>query len=162
MKKLIFAFVIFQILSCSKEKKGNYDKDKIIAEISEMFDNYHNDIRNDGLIAEFKYLDSSTNFFWVPPNYKSALSYDSVRSILTLNSKSIKIANFSWDKIEIFPLSEKIASYSGIVNSIITNTSDSTTTFQIIESGTVIKKKDGWKMLNGQSAILPNNIKLKE
>ncbi|WP_298760461.1 hypothetical protein [uncultured Psychroserpens sp.] len=162
MKKIIIAFVIFQVLSCSKEKKDNYDKDKIIDEISEMFDNYHNDIRNDGLTAEFKYLDSTKSFFWVPPNYESALSYDSVKSILSLNSKSIKTANFSWHKVEFFPLSEKIASYSGIVNSEITDTTDSTATFQIIESGTVIKRKNDWKILNGQSAILPNNIKLKE
>jgi len=37
------------------------------------------------------------------------------------------------------------------------DTSGVKSSVQIIESGTVIKRKDGWKLLSGQSATLTTN-----
>ena len=113
-----------------------------------------NDIRQDGLTAEFKYLDQSTDFFWVPPGDKSSLSYDSVRKILESNAKSFQAIEFNWDTLQVFPLSDKIANYSGIVKGSMIDTSGIKSSVLIIESGTVIKRSDGWKLLSGQSAIL--------
>ncbi|MCH8872622.1 hypothetical protein IH824_07605 [candidate division KSB1 bacterium] len=156
MIKQIFGIVILMTLtSCSQADKLNEsEKELIINDVIEMFGNYHNDIRKDGLTAEFKYLDQSTDFFWVPPGYKSALSYDSVRQILEINAKSFQAIEFNWDTLQVFPLSDKIANYSGIVKGSMIDTSGIKSSVIIIESGTVIKRSDGWKLLSGQSAIL--------
>ena len=156
MIKQIFGIVILMTLtSCSQTDKLNEsEKELIINDVIEMFGNYHNDIRQDGLTAEFKYLDQSTDFFWVPPGYKSALSYDSVRQILEINAKSFQAIEFNWDTLQVFPLSDKIANYSGIVKGSMIDTSGIKSSVIIIESGTVIKRSDGWKLLSGQSAIL--------
>lgn len=156
MIKQIFGIVILMTLtSCSQTDKLNEsEKELIINDVIEMFGNYHNDIRQDGLTAEFKYLDQSSDFFWVPPGYKSALSYDSVRQILEINAKSFQAIEFNWDTLQVFPLSDKIANYSGIVKGSMIDTSGTKSSVIIIESGTVIKRSDGWKLLSGQSAIL--------
>ena len=156
MIKQIFGIVILMTLtSCSQNDKLNEsEKELIINDVIEMFGNYHNDIRQDGLTAEFKYLDPSTDFFWVPPRYKSALSYDSVRQILEINAKSFQAIEFNWDTLQVFPLSDKIANYSGVVKGSMIDTSGIKSSVIIIESGTVIKRSDGWKLLSGQSAIL--------
>ncbi len=156
MIKQIFGIVILMTLtSCSQTDKLNEsEKELIINDVIEMFGNYHNDIRKDGLTAEFKYLDQSSDFFWVPPGYKSALSYDSVRQILEINAKSFQAIEFNWDTLQVFPLSDKIANYSGIVRGSMIDTFGIKTSVLIIESGTVIKRSDGWKLLSGQSAIL--------
>jgi hypothetical protein len=144
--------------SCNpKQSSDNLDKTLVTSEVKAMFDNYHNDIKAGGLTAEFKYLDQSNEFFWVPPGYTSALSYDSVRAILENNSKLYLVIDFHWDTLQIFPLTNSIASYSGIVEGTMTDTSGVKSTVRIIESGTVIKSIDGWKLLNGQSAALSPN-----
>ncbi len=143
------------LTSCSQTDNLNEsEKELIINDVIEMFGNYHNDIRKDGLTAEFKYLDQSSDFFWVPPDYKSALSYDSVRQILVINEKSFQAIEFNWDTLQVFPLSDRIANYSGIVKGSMIDTSGTKSSVIIIESGTVIKRSDGWKLLSGQSAIL--------
>ena len=156
MIKQIFGIVILMTLtSCSQTDNLNEsEKELIISDVIEMFANYHNDIRKDGLTAEFKYLDQSSDFFWVPPGYKSALSYDSVRQILEINAKSFQAIEFNWDTLQVFPLSDKIANYSGIVKGSMIDTSGTKSSVIIIESGTVIKRSDGWKLLSGQYAIL--------
>lgn len=143
------------LYSCTEtESTEVFDKDKVKQEVVQMLSDYHEDIRKEGLTAEFKYLDSSENFFWVPPGYESALTYDSVRSILEKNAKAIRSVSFTWDELQVFPLSDKIANYSGIVQGIMTDTAGIESKPKIIESGTVIKRKDSWKLLNGQSAVM--------
>lgn len=151
-------FVLLFLVSCTTSTDLNVaDKEEIIAEVSEMFEAYHNDIRMDGLTAEFAYLDDSEDFFWVPPGYNSALSYDSVRSILLTNAKLFKAVMFAWDTLQIFPLTFDIASYSGIVSGSMTDTTGNVSKVLIIESGTVIRRSDGWKILSGQSAVMEPN-----
>lgn len=153
----IYSFLLILTLFNCKHKAeilNQNNKEIIEREIRQMFNNYHNDIKKDGLKAEFKYLDNSSDFFWVPPGYDSALSFDSVKTILLLNSKFIHSIEFSWDTLQVFPLTNIIANYSGIVNGIMIDTSNTKSTFKIIESGTLIKRKDGWKLLNGQSRNL--------
>ena len=160
-------FIIFLILitlsACNQTTTLNKsEKEQIVHDIVKMFDDYHNDIKKDGLTAEFKYLDQSTDFFWVPPGYKNALSYDSVRTILNKNATSFRAIEFSWDTLQIFPLSYKFANYSGIVKGSMTDTSGIKSSIAIIESGTLVKRSDGWKLLNGQSAVLEPDLKEKQ
>jgi len=154
-KRILYVILIAALTSCSQTKSlDDREKEIVIAEINEMFNNYHKDIKAGGLIAEFKYLDESSDFFWVPLGYVSALSYDSVKSILEINHQSFKSVEFSWESLQVFPLSDEIANYSGVVKGIMTDTSGVINRMRIIESGTVIKRLEGWKLLSGQSAIL--------
>ena len=158
MKLLIVccAFLLTTVFSCKQStKKPSLNKEQITNDVLKMFDNYHNAIKANGLVAEFEYLDKSSDFFWVPPGYSSALSYDSVKSILIQNSKIISGIEFTWDTLQVFPLSQTIANYSGIVNGLMTDSTALKSEFKILESGTLIKREDGWKLLNGQSRNLP-------
>lgn len=148
---LLFA-VIFN--SYGQKALSSESKDAITREIQKMFDNYHNDITKNGLTSEFKYLDESSDFFWVPPGYEKVLDYDTIKKILIENSKAINFIEFSWESIKIFPLTNKIANYSGIAKCVQVDINNNPITFKIIESGTLIKRKDGWKFLNGQSRNL--------
>ena len=123
-----------------------------------MFENYHRDIEKEGLTAEFAYLDHSEDFFWVPPGYQSPLSYDSVRSILEQSARGFTKIQFQWDTLQIVPLSEEIATYTGIVSGTMIDTSATETRVRIIESGKVIKRSSGWKLLCGQSANLNDSL----
>ena len=130
---------------------SNESKKAITLEIKQMFDNFHNDITKNGLTSEFKYLDTSPDFFWVPPGYTETLDYDTIKKILTDNSKDINFIEFSWEKINIYPLTKNIATYSGVVKCVQVDVNNNPMTFKLIESGTLIKRKDGWKFLSGQS-----------
>ena len=141
------------IQSCNQQH-NSFNKESVIKEVKSMFDGYHSDIRASGLTAEFKYLDNSNDFFWVPPGYTSSLSYDSVRAILENNSKGFIAVDFNWETLQVIPLSDEIATYTGIAGGIMTDTLGVKSPVRIIESGVVIKRNEGWKLLCGQSAAL--------
>ena len=154
----LIALIIF-FAGCSTQETGEstsegFDEQRIEREVRQMLKDYHHDIQRDGLLAEFKYLDSTDQFFWIPPGYASSLSYDSVRKILEVNASFVRQADFQWDTLQVVPLSEEFATYSGIVIGKITDTSGVITLSKILESGTLIKRGDGWKLLSGQSVEL--------
>ncbi|MEM6348677.1 MAG: hypothetical protein AAF927_32635 [Bacteroidota bacterium] len=120
----------------------------------EMLQDYHAAIDKGGLKAEFAYLDSSRQFFWVPPGYESALDFDSVKTILLQNAKAMKQVTFKWETLSIYPLSHELATFQGIVTGNMKDTSNTDFPVHILESGTLIKRPDGWKLLSGQSANL--------
>ncbi len=148
----LFFIVIFN--SYGQQALNSEHKEAISLEIKQMFKDFHKDITKNGLMSEFKYLDDSSDFFWVPPGYKKALDFDTVKNILVKNSKTVNFIEFSWESIKIVPLTNEIATYSGVVKCVQVDTAHNPKTFKIIESGTLIKRKDGWKFLNGQSRSL--------
>ncbi len=155
MKKLSTLFILFLVYSCTQsEPETAFDKAQITQEVKEMFSNYHRDIKKDGFAAEFPYLDHSDDFYWVPPGYTSALTSDSVETILRQSAHSVKEASFDWETLQIFPLSNTIATYTGVVSGYMIDTAGVTSKVHLIESGTVIKRQGGWKLLCGQSASL--------
>ncbi|MCB0279176.1 MAG: nuclear transport factor 2 family protein [Calditrichaeota bacterium] len=158
MKKLSFIALLIGLYYCGSVANDvdEADLDGIRNEIKEMFTAYDDSVRSKGLLGEFDFLDNSDNFFWVPPGYNSALSYDSVRSILTQNAPNFKSVHFQWIDQKINPLSKKIANYTGLVKSEMIDLNDVKTTLFILESGTVIKRDDSWKILSGQSRIKTN------
>ena len=156
IRQTICFLLLLCTCSCSPPKDSNkLNREVVIREVQQMLDNYHDDIKKGGLTAEFKYLDDSEDFFWVPPGYESALTYDSVKTILETNASNFRNVEFHWDALQIFPLTNEISNYSGIVGGRLTDTSNNSIIVSIIESGTLIKRHDGWKLLNGQSANLP-------
>lgn len=151
------AFYLLSLLTLSiacKKKDAPLNIDQVTTEVEQMLSDYHADIALEGLTAEFKYLDQSDDFFWVPPGYRTALSYDSVKSILEKNALAMASIAFEWDTLTIYPLSNEIASYTGIVAGQMTDTAGVASRVSIIESGTLIKRQGVWKLLNGQSAVL--------
>jgi len=55
----------------------------------------------------------------------------------------------------LFPLTSELVSYTGIVTGTMTDTTGQRSENTTIESGMIIKRPDGWKLLCGQSAALP-------
>lgn len=97
MKRHTLTFIILLILISCRQSESLSDNDRagIIKDVRQTLDSYYGDIKKSGLTAEFKYLDNSTEFFWVPPGFSSSISYDSVTTILKQNAATFKsIENF--------------------------------------------------------------------
>src|SRR5438105_4849811 len=92
MARLILAiWTILLLASCRQSPVlTEEEKTNIVYSVREMLDNYNKDIRKSGLTAELKYLDTSIDFFWVPPGYAGSISYDSVIGILKQNAPHYK------------------------------------------------------------------------
>ena len=128
----------------------------MIKEIRQTLDDYAKDVKSGGLTAEFKYLDSSADFFWVPPGYQSAISFDSVATVLKQNALKFKSVDNMYDSLRIIPLARHLASYTARVSSTITDTTGAVFKFSLIETGILIRRKDGWKFLSGQTTTINN------
>ncbi|MBK7009746.1 MAG: nuclear transport factor 2 family protein [Saprospiraceae bacterium] len=154
-RQILTIFTILTFLSCRQsESLTENETESIIKDVQLTLVNYYTDIRKSGLTAEFKYLDNSSDFFWVPPGYSGFISYDSVATVLKQNApKYISIDN-SFDTLRIIPLSKELATYTGRLNSTMTDTSGKIMTFSLVETGVLIKRQDGWKLLSGQTSIL--------
>ena len=154
-QNVCFAFILTFLACTSPPNPKDTNKETVIQEVQKMLENYHKAIQENGLTAEFDYLDHSNDFFWVPPGYTSALTYDSVKTILKTNAMLFDKVEFHWESLQIIPLTNEISNYYGIVEGVLTDTAGFENNVAIIESGTVIKRPDGWKLLSGQSANLP-------
>jgi hypothetical protein len=129
------------------------EKKLIIDSITQTLNTYYDDIRAEGLIAEFRYLDNSAEFYWVPPGFSVAISYDSVASIIKQNAPLLKSVDNKWDTLRIDPFSHELATYTGRLHSIVTDTAGHVSETSLIETGVLIKRPDGWKLLSGQTAV---------
>lgn len=155
IKIILTACVVLTVISCNQSTTLNEnEKANIIKDVRASLDNYFSDIKKSGLTAEFKYLDNSSDFFWVPPGYTNAISYDSVAAILKKHAPNSRSIDNSIDSLRIIPLSKELASYYARINSTMIDTTGKAETFTLIESGVWIKRNDGWKLLSGQTAVL--------
>ncbi len=131
-----------------------FNAEQVSSEVNKMLHDFHSDVSEDGLTAEFIYLDSSQQFYWTPPGYNSPLFYDSIRQILESNAKMYTKVFFEFENLQLYPLSADYCNYSGIVKGFMIDTSGLNNPVGIIESGTLIKRESGWKFLSGQSSLL--------
>jgi hypothetical protein len=154
MQKLPGLYLILILLSCRQPAAlTDSEKATITDSIHQTLRNYLNDIKRSGLMAEFKYLDHSPDFFWVPPGYAGAISYDSVAAILKKSAPKYKLVENSFDTLHIVPLNKELATYAGRLQSAMTDSSGVTRHFSLLETGVMIKRADGWKLLNGHTSI---------
>jgi len=68
---------VLAVQSCSVNETSELkeqDRLAIEKEVRSTLNEYYADIRKTGLTGELTYLDSSDNFFWVPPGSNSPLS----------------------------------------------------------------------------------------
>jgi len=157
MKRTALLLLSPIILSCTQSDPVNLtgkEKKIISGEVEIMLNTYFQDIRKEGLTGEFRHLDPSPDFFWVPPGYDAAITYDSVKTVLTENAGNFLTIEFEWETLRIVPLKKDIANYTGVVNGTMIGVSGDTSSVKMIETGTVIRRDDGWKILSGQSRHL--------
>jgi hypothetical protein len=155
LKVVLLLFVIILAITPARcQSLSAKEQQRIIGEIRQTFDNYVRDVKAAGLSAEFRYLDSSADFFWVPPGYQTAVSFDSIATVLKQTAPKLRTVDNSYDSLRIIPLTRRHAAYTAIVTSITTDTSGITTKVSLVETGVLIKRKNGWKLLNGQTGIL--------
>ncbi len=158
MKNIIILILIISTgVSCTERNIvfTETQKQQVAFEVRQTLDSYTNDIHTKGLLSEFMYLDSSADFFWVPPGYTMALSYDSVSNIINRTAPTLKLVDNNWNTLRIIPLSAVLANYTGVIQSKMILKNDSVLLYRMIETGVVIKRNNGWKLLSGQTSILP-------
>jgi hypothetical protein len=154
MSRLQFILLI-ALFSCQPSSFSKADKQVVEDEVKQTLHQYYEDIKKSGLTAEFRYLDSSDIFFWVPPGYDAPISYDSVVSYIQQSAPLFRSVVNEWDSLRVVPLTKELASYTGKLHSTITDTTGVTESYSLIETGVLIKRNDGWKLLHGQTAALP-------
>lgn len=151
--------LILILISCNRQRSLTpAEQRQITSEIKTTMENYYNDIRKYGLMAEFKYLDSSKEFFWMPPGYNSAIRYDSVSRILRNSAAQYTSINNRWITLEIIPEDHDHASYSGIIRSEMKDTGGSINIYSLHENGRLIRRKDGWKLLSGNTKMTEKSV----
>lgn len=136
------------------EDSEETEKEKVIAETKLMLRNYCEDVRKEGLLAEFKYLDNSKDFYWTPPGFYGAITFDSVASILRINASKYKKIINSFDSLNITISGKDTAMYFGIIDSRTTDSSGHETHVKLQETGSLVKRADGWKLLNGKTLVI--------
>ena len=143
-------------VSCKNhsEQLSVEEREAISATVTTTLNDYYKAIKKNGLTAEFDYLDSSADFYWLPPGYSSPISYDSVSAVLRKTAPLLLSVDNSWEKLSVHPLTKELASYTGKIRSTVTDTSGKQSITYLLETGIVIKRKDGWKLLSGQTSII--------
>jgi hypothetical protein len=153
--QILIIFVVIMVTSCRQPTVlTENEKGEIIADVKLTLDNYYNDIRKSGLTAEFKYLDTSPDFFWVPPGYSNAVSYDGIVSAIKQNALRYKLVDNSFKKLQIIPHTQELVTYTGQLSSTLTDTAGRVSHYSLVETGVMIRRPDGWKLLNGQTSML--------
>ena len=154
LKYLAVFIAIVLLASCgNRTPLTKAEQRQVAAEVEQMLKNYSEDIKNEGLLAEFKYLDSSADFYWIPPGYSDSIAYDSVAALLKRSAPRFQSVNNVYDSLEILPISNTSAMYTATVHSTKTDTSGKTTSHKLFENAMVIKRNDGWKLLCGKTTI---------
>ncbi len=154
VKISLIAMLLCVLTFCEKSGFTEAERSRVTKEVREMLQNYDDDVRNNGLMAEFAYLDSSDEFFWAPPGYSSSLSFDSVAVLIKSNARRFRTVDNTWTSLRIIPLSGSLATFTGTIASTMTDTTGTVTRVSLLETGIAIKRPEGWKMLSGQTALL--------
>ncbi|MFA6517964.1 MAG: nuclear transport factor 2 family protein [Bacteroidia bacterium] len=150
--KLIVLVTLLLTLSCERSKPfSDEDRKRIVNEVTQMLHDYQEAVADSGLTAEFAYLDSSSDFFWVPPGFSGPIDYDSVSKILKQNAPLFKSIESTYDTLRVVPLSKRIATYTAQLQSTMTDTSGKALQYTLVETGVVIKRENGWKLVSGQT-----------
>jgi len=150
----IALFVLAGAASCRQVQPYEATQMDVIDTVHKTLNQYFTDIAKNGINAKLNYLDASPNFFWVPPEAKQPLTYDAVVSAMKANAAGIRKIENTWDTLKIVPLNNNLANYTGRFHSVITDSTGRQITQYFVETGTVIHRENGWKILNGQTSLL--------
>ena len=154
MKNFIAILLIVPVTACTRDAALTArDKERVAEEVRETLLDYFGAIKQEGLMAEFKYLDNSKDFYWVPPGYGAAITYDSVAAVLTKAAPRYTSVDNTWDTLQIDALSMNLARYTGRLRSVMRDTSGNVSAHSLAESGIAIRRDDGWKLLSGHTSV---------
>ncbi|MEP7321799.1 MAG: nuclear transport factor 2 family protein [Saprospiraceae bacterium] len=151
----LFLLVIFHGCTTNDRVMSIQEKSRIEQDIRQTMVAYFQDVKQYGLNTEFRYLDSSAEFYWVPPGATVAYGYDTIRTMIEHNAVKFKSVDNSWDSLHLIVLDQEHVIYTGQLNSNMTDTSGEVSKVKMVESGVLIKRQSGWKLLGGQTAIIP-------
>lgn len=154
VKSFILSLVSLSFVCCEPGPLSEEEKKNISEEVKQTLEKYCSDIRESGLRGEFKYLDHSDDFFWTPPGYSLALNYDSIAAAISRKSHVLLSVDNRFDTLAVFALSKHYATYTGRLRSVVTDTTGKTSSYKMVETGLMIKREDGWKLLQGQTTML--------
>ena len=156
MRKFILLIFIPLLIKCgNRETSSNVpDRKNIIASATKALQDYYEDMRTNGMLAEFNWQDSSSDYFWVPPGYSGPISFDSVAKEIRRIALLVKKVDVRWEKLEVLPLTAEYVTYTGRLSSTITDRTGRTTTNRFLETGILVRKQNGWKLLCGQTGKL--------
>ena len=153
---VFLTFLIF-LFSCGSDTELlEAEKEAIIHSVKVRLKAFQRDVRQNGLSAQINYMDHSDDFFWTPPGYDSALSYDSLSKILRLNTSKYTFVTNKFDSLRIIPLTKTLASYTSRIRSTMIDTLGNRSAFSLIETGVLIKREKKWMLLNGQTSVITN------
>ena len=150
----LFIFAACEFTSPPSNDLSAEDQGRIIQEVETSLRNYYRDVAIKGIQAEFEYLDTSSNFYWIPPDYENWINYDSVANVILDASSKISAVENYWESLRIDPLSVKYASYSGILKGKTSGKDGNVVEQRFMETGIVVKREDGWKLLRGQTRLI--------
>lgn len=149
------AICLTLITACASDNLSKRESKRITAEAQSMLEAYHRDLAIEGLTAEFKYLDSTDQFSWHPAGYDSPISYDSVAKVLLQLDDFYTSIKSKWDTLAIVPVSDTLVNYTGDFTTTMTDVTGFSETYEMHETGILIKRPDGWKMLSGKTTMMP-------
>ena len=152
--KIILFTVCYLIFAgcCSKTISDRHD-DRATQSARKMLESYSADINSEGFLAEFKYLDSSEHFWWLPPGFDSPITYDSVAAILKRNAVLFPKVNVKYDSLQLLPAGSSTVIYKGDVTVILTDTTGRMDTTYLKEDGKIVRRPGGWKLMCGKTVF---------
>jgi hypothetical protein len=148
--------LLFLSFSCNNTTSSlsTAEKNAVSDTVRNTLLRYNEAVKRTGLTAEFEYLDSTDDFYWVPPGFSGPISYDSVAILLKQHAPAFISIDNSWLRLDIHPLTKELASYTGKIKSITKEKQGKESTTYLLETGIVIKRKNGWKLLCGQTTVV--------
>lgn len=152
--KYICITISLLLFCCSKPKEdlSTSERLKIEKEVTAMLQQYCDDIRQGGFMAELQYLDNSEAFYWVPPGYATPIGYDSIVTIITHNAPAYRYVDNQWEDLKVTVLTPDLALYTGRLQSHMTDTSGAIAHARLMETGLVIKRVQAWKLYAGHTS----------
>jgi hypothetical protein len=153
MKNFLIALNLFMLFSCAQNDRRVVNND-LQKEVKSTIDNYYKELRKEGLAAELKYLDSSNQFFWVPPGYLNYANYNVIAGAIKRNAALLKSIDNRYDSLLIIPLTNDYAQFVMRTISTTIRADGDSIKSAFIESGVMVRRKDGWKFLSGQTSLL--------
>jgi hypothetical protein len=107
--------------------------------------------------AEFEYL-TIYQIFLRSSRLSTGISFDSIAVRLNANAPFFQPVENSFDSLKIISLTKTLAIYTAQLRPVPADTSENTSSLRLVETGIVFKRKDGWKLLSGQTSLLNNKL----
>lgn len=144
------------IFACCCQQKQPFDKQKTAKEVKEFLNEYLETIREEGLAAEFNYLDTTDRFFWVPPGFNQYIEIDSVKRVVLARADFYQKVDNRWEYLKIDVLTNDHVFYTGKLDCNWIDSTGLSTKYKMLETGLVIRTVNGWKITGGQSTMVNN------